>query len=235
MLNRNGTQCSKHLCKLSTPSSLLKARFSRACSLRLSPVRFAFFFRNRDFTGSLTIPLLDTWSIFSFQKYFFISIFVHCLPSYHWVWIVRRSTFMCPLGYLSLLIWSLWVVSSSYWAVPDLLGSPWDKPLISEPSVALCLTYSAMNIGGFFVLLTLALDTELQMCLTSAQKRGRIPLPDLPGISFQFNLDCCWSSLLQGCIAGPWSACCLPQILFCKVLFQLVRPKALQLHRATPP
>lgn len=95
MLNRNSTQCSKHLCKLSTPSSLLKARFSRACSLRLSPVRFAFFFRNRDFTGSLTIPLLDTWSIFSFQKYFFhihfcplpaiLSLSVNCEKIYFYV------------------------------------------------------------------------------------------------------------------------------------------------------
>lgn len=138
-----------------------------------------------------------------------ISIFAHCLSSYHWVWIVR-SSFKCPLGYLSLLIWSPWAFSNLYWTVPDLSVSPCDKSLTYL--CGFCWTCSTVHMG-FVVLLTPALDSTLQMCLTSAQKKGRITLPDLPGIIF----------LMQSRSSLVFSVVC-PQVLFCKVPFQLVRP-----------
>lgn len=118
MLDRNGTQFGKHLCKLSNPSSLLKARPGRACSLRLFPVRFSSFWEDQGLTESLAIS-----------------------------------------------------------------ASPCDKSLIYLCGSLLYLLHYAP--GGFFC----AVDpsqhrTQHSRSVISAQKKGKITLPDLPGISY---------------------------------------------------
>lgn len=142
------------------------------------------FFRDQGSTVSLAILLLDTeYFFFLFKSCFFflISIFVHCLSSCHWLWIVRRSSFKSPLGYFSLLICSPWTFSSSYWTVPDLSAL-----LVMNPSFTAVTSFGLgpLYTWVFFVLLTPGLDPTLQMCLTRSEENGKNTLPDVPGISF---------------------------------------------------
>lgn len=185
------------------------------------------FFKDQDITCSLAIPLLDTQSnFFLFKNIFLISIFTHCLSFYHWEWLVRKSSFKCSLGYLSLLIWPpepfyLHTVQSQ-------ISQPL---LVTNPYICGSLLDLLHYAQGFFVLSTLALNPALQMCLTSAQKKGRVTLPDLPGISFlmQSRLLLVFSVARVHCWA--WSPCLSPVLQSSFPVGQTVRLHRLFLPR----